>query len=149
MCQLFLTKSHKCFHKGSKATGCTKYVTLPDDYRLSIQRDSIPFKSVYALRTECERYNSRFKATAQERLWVRNKKSAENLNSIAHISLLAIAMAAFVTRHPNLSRSRKLCSRCAWLLSYLYFQSGTAYLRAVSFCPVLNSSLYYYCSIQS
>ena len=105
--------NHKCFHKGAKATGCTKYVTLPNDYRLSIQRDSIAFKTVYALRTECERYNSRFKATSQERLWVRSKKSAENLNTIAHIALLAIATAAFVTRHPKLARSRKLCSRCA------------------------------------
>ena len=58
--------SHKCFHKGSKATGCTKYVTLADDYRLSIQRNSVAVKFVYALRTECERYNSRFKATWQE-----------------------------------------------------------------------------------
>lgn len=105
--------NHKCFHKGSKATGCTKYVTLPDDYRLSIQRDSFTFKSIYAMRTECERYNSRFKATAQERLWVRSQKSAANLNTIAHIALLAIATAAFVTRHPQLARSRKLCSRCA------------------------------------
>ena len=105
--------NHKCFHKGAKATGCTKYVTLPNDYRLSIQRDSITFKTVYALRTECERYNSRFKATSQERLWVRSKKSAENLNTIAHIALLAIATAAFVTRHPKLARSRKRCSRCA------------------------------------
>ena len=36
-------------HKGSKATGCTKDVTLPDDYRLSIQLDSIAFQSVYTL----------------------------------------------------------------------------------------------------
>lgn len=105
--------NHKCFRKGSKATGCTKYVTLPDDYRLSIQRDSVAFKSVYALRTECERYNSRFKATSQERLWVRNKQSASNLNTITHIALLAIAVAAFVTCHPKAARSRKLCSRCA------------------------------------
>ncbi len=105
--------NHKCFHKDSKATGCTKYVTIPDDYRLSIQRDTLEFKSVYALRTECERYNSRFKATSQERLWVRNFHSAENLNTIAHISLLAIAVATFVTRHPKLARSRKLTSRCA------------------------------------
>lgn len=105
--------NHKCFHKGSKPTGCTKYVTLPDDYRLSIQRDSISFKSIYALRTECERYNSRFKDTSQERLWVRNKKSAENLNTIAHIAMLAIATAAFVTRHPKLARSRKRSARCA------------------------------------
>ena len=31
----------------------TKYVTLPNAYRLSIQRDSMTFKTVYALRTEC------------------------------------------------------------------------------------------------
>lgn len=105
--------AHKFFHKESKATGCTKYVTIPNDYRLSIQRDTLEFRSVYALRTECERYNSRFKATAQERLWVRNRHCAENLNTIAHISLLAIAVAAFVTRHPKLARSRKLTSRCA------------------------------------
>lgn len=105
--------AHKCFHKESKATGCTKYVTIPNDYRLSIQRDTLEFKSVYALRTECERYNSRFKATAQERLWVRSRHSAENLNTIAHISLLSIAVAAFVTRHPKLARSRKLTFRCA------------------------------------
>ncbi len=105
--------NHKNFHKDSKATGCTKYVTIPDDYRLSIQRNSLEFKSVYALRTECERYNSRFKATSQERLWVTNLCSAENLNTIAHISLLAIAVAAFITKHPKLARSRKLTFRCA------------------------------------
>jgi len=95
----------KRFKKGAKATGCTKYITIPDDYRLSIDRGSKLFKSVYALRTECERYNSRFKTAGQERLWVRNGKSAENLNSIAHISLLAIALAAVVTQ-------AKLSYRC-------------------------------------
>ena len=49
------------------------------------------FKRLYVLRTECERYNSRFKGTGQERLWVRNGKSAENLNTIAHITALALA----------------------------------------------------------
>ena len=105
--------AHKCFHKERKATGCTKYVTIPNDYRLSIQRDTLKFKSVFVLRTECERYNSRFKATAQERLWVRNRHSVENLNTLAHISLLTVAAAAFVTRHPKLARCRKLASRCA------------------------------------
>lgn len=38
-----------------------------------------------------ERYNSRFKAAGQERLWVRNGSSAENLNTIAHITALAVA----------------------------------------------------------
>jgi hypothetical protein len=104
--------NHKAFKKG-KNTGCTKYITIPDDYRLSINRDAVEFKSVYALRTECERYNSRFKATGQERLWVRNGKSAENLNSVAHISLLAIALAAVVTRSDVSYRCLKSVKRVA------------------------------------
>jgi hypothetical protein len=90
--------NHSAFHNGKKYRGCSKYITIPDDYRLSIDRDCIEFKSVYALRSECERYNSRFKSTGQERLWVRSGRSAENLNTIAHISLLAIALAAVVTQ---------------------------------------------------
>jgi hypothetical protein len=82
-------------------------MTLPDDYRLSIDRDCIPFQSVYALRTECERYNSRFKQSGQERLWIHNKSSAENLNSIAHISMLAIASASIFTHSSSSYRSAK------------------------------------------
>lgn len=104
--------NHKAFKKG-KNTGCTKYITIPDDYRLSINRDTIEFKSVYSLRTECERYNSRFKSSGQERLWVRNGKSAENLNSIAHISLLAIALAAVVTQCKTSYRCFKSVKRIA------------------------------------
>ena len=104
--------NHKSFKKG-KNTGCTKYVTIPDDYRLSINRDTADFKSVYALRTECERYNSRFKASGQERLWVRNGKSAENLNSIAHISLLTIALTASVTKTGVSYRCLKAMKRVA------------------------------------
>ena len=104
---------HKAYHNGKKHRGCTKYITIPDDYRLSIDRDSVAFKSVYALRTECERYNSRFKSTGQERLWVRNRKSAENLNSIAHISLLAIALAAVVTQSGRSYRCLKTAKRAA------------------------------------
>lgn len=46
---------------------------------------------------ECERYNSRFKASGQERLWVRNGNSAANLNTLAHISALAVALAAVLS----------------------------------------------------
>jgi Transposase DDE domain./Transposase domain (DUF772). len=105
--------SHKNFKKGSKATGCTKYYPLSDNYRLSIIRDSIKFKSVYSLRTECERYNSRFKSTGQDRLWVRNAESAQNLNSIAHISLLAVALAAVVTHSKISYRAIKSLKRIA------------------------------------
>lgn len=105
--------NHKNWNNGRKNRGCTKYVTIPDDYRLSIDRDSIAFKSVYALRSECERYNSRFKSTGQERLWVRNQNSAQNLNSIAHISLLAIAVAAVITQAKASYRSIKSVKRIA------------------------------------
>ena len=64
--------NHKNWNNGKKNRGCTKYKTVPDDYRLSIDRSCLCFKRTYALRTECERYNSRFKSTGQERLWVRN-----------------------------------------------------------------------------
>ena len=88
-------------------------MTIPDDYRLSIDRQSVYFKSIYALRTESERYNSRFKSTGQERLWVRNQNSAQNLNSIAHISLLAIALAAVITKAKTSYRSVKTAKRIA------------------------------------
>ena len=105
--------NHVNFKKNGKATGCTKYYPMPDNYRLSINRNSINFKSVYALRTECERYNSRFKSTGQERLWVRNGNSAENLNSVAHISLLAIALASVVTNSTFSYRCFKSVKRIA------------------------------------
>lgn len=57
---------HKCFFNGKMNRGCTKYVTLPDDYRLSIDRSSLSFKKIYALRSEIERYNGRFKRIGQE-----------------------------------------------------------------------------------
>ena len=104
---------HPKFFTGKKSRGCVRKVTIPDDYRLSIDRQCASFKSVYALRTECERYNSRFKAAGQERLWVRNGKSAENLNSIAHISLLAIAIATVVTRAETSYRCLKSVKRVA------------------------------------
>ena len=62
--------NHKNWNNGKKNRGCTKYKTVPDDYRLSIDRSCLCFKRTYALRTECERYNSRFKSTGQERVWV-------------------------------------------------------------------------------
>lgn len=105
--------NHKNWNNGKKNRGCAKYITIPDDYRLSIARTSIQFKSVYSLRTECERYNSRFKSTGQERLWVRNKNSAQNLNTVAHISLLAIALAAVITKSDSSYRSFKNCKRTA------------------------------------
>ena len=89
--------NHKNWNNGKKNRGCTKYQTISDDCRLSIDRECFRFKRIYALRTECERYNSRFKASGQERLWVRNGNSAANLNTLAHISALAVALAAVLS----------------------------------------------------
>ena len=104
--------NHKNWNNGRKNRGCTKYVTIPSDYRLSIDRQCPHFKRTYALRTECERYNSRFKAAGQERLWVRSINSVSNLNTLAHISALAVALAA-VSSGSHSYRSTKLLRRSA------------------------------------
>ena len=105
--------NHKNWNNGKKNKGCTKYITIPDDYRLSIDRECISFKKIYALRTEAERYNSRFKQTGQERLWVHSMNAAKNLNTIAHIALLAVAYAAFITKSKRSLRSLKSAKRIA------------------------------------
>ncbi len=105
--------NHKNWNNGKKNRGCTKYVTVPNDYRLSIDRDCLSFKRTYALRSECERYNSRFKASGQERLWVHNGNSAANLNTIAHIAALTIALAAIAAKRKSSYRSLKSLRRSA------------------------------------
>ncbi|MCC2193103.1 transposase [Gemmiger formicilis] len=104
--------NHKNWNNGKKNRGCTKYKTVPNDYRLSIDRECLRFKRIYALRTECERCNSRFKSTGQERLWVRSGTSAANLNTLAHISALAVALAA-VLHGSHSYRSAKQLRRSA------------------------------------
>ena len=105
--------NHKNWNNGKKNRGCTKYVTVPNDYRLSIDRGCLSFKRTYALRSECERYNSRFKASGQERLWVHNGNSAANLNTIAHIAALTIALAAVAAKRKSSYRSLKSLRRSA------------------------------------
>ena len=41
--------NHKNWKNGKKNRGCFKYITIPDDYRLSIDRDCVSFKKIYAL----------------------------------------------------------------------------------------------------
>lgn len=104
---------HESYYNGRKHRRCTRYITLPDDLRLSIGRNSKYFKSTYSLRTECERYNSRFKNTGQERMWVRNISSVANLNTLAHISLLAVAIAATTANNGQSYRKLKSVKRTA------------------------------------
>lgn len=107
------TCAHKNYFNGKKNRGCTKFVTLPDDYRLSIDRSCISFKKIYAMRTEIERYNARFKKMGQERMWVRSMNAVQNLSTLAHISLLAVATAAVLTQRPSLKLSLKSSMRSA------------------------------------
>ena len=61
--------------------------------------------------TEAERYNSRFKQAGCESVFVRNGNSVKNLNTIAHISLLSIAIAAVITKKDVSYRSVKTLKR--------------------------------------
>ena len=65
------------------------------------------FRSRRFMHSEAERYNSRFKQTGQERLWVHSFNAAQNLNSVAHIALLAVAHATVVTKFESSYRSLK------------------------------------------
>ena len=65
------------------------------------------------LRTEAERYLSRFKQTGQERLWIRSFNAAQNLNTAAHIALLAVASAAVITKSDCSCRCLKSFKRIA------------------------------------
>ena len=107
------TCAHKNYFNGKKNRGCTKFVTLPDNYRLSIDRSCISFKKIYAMRTEIERYNARFKKMGQERMWVRSMNAVQNLSTLAHISLLAVATAAVLTQRSFLKLSLKSSMRSA------------------------------------
>lgn len=104
---------HKNFFNGKKNRGCTKYKTIPNDLRLSTDRSSRVFKQNYSLRTECERYNARFKKAGQERMWVKNMNSVRNLNTFTHISLLGVAIAAINSNHQQEYRKLKTLKRIA------------------------------------
>jgi len=102
---------HEKYFNGKKNRGCVKYITIGTDYRSSINRDSIFFKKIYSLRTESERYNSRWKNLNTEQAYVRNINSVTNLNTIGHICLLTVAIAAIksgcVDKYKSLSGFRR------------------------------------------
>lgn len=96
---------HPKYFNGKKNRGCTRYISIGTDYRASINRESIFFKKVYALRTESERYNSRWKNLNLEKPTVRNINSITNLNTLGHITLLSLALAAIADNQKDKIRS--------------------------------------------
>lgn len=112
-CCPFRTKKDDClcpckhpkYFNGKKNRGCISYISIGTDYRASINRDSIFFKKIYALRTESERYNSRWKNLNLENPIVRNINSITNLNTLGHITLLSLALAAIADNQKDKIRS--------------------------------------------
>lgn len=105
--------NHEKYFNGKKNRGCVKYISIGTDYRASINRDSIFFKRIYSLRTESERYNSRWKNLNTEQAYVRNINSISNLNTIGHICLLTVALAAIKSNCVDKSRSLSGLKRSA------------------------------------
>ena len=83
-------------------------------YRQEIIQDVTLFTSQSAVMFYDKFFSSLdfFKASGQERLWVRNGNSAVNLNTLAHISALAVALAA-VLHGSHSYRSAKQLRRSA------------------------------------
>lgn len=99
--------NHPRYFNGKKTRGCIKYVSICADYRASINRASAYFKSVYSLRSESERYNSRWKNLNTDKASVRNMAAVENLNTVGHICLLALAIAAINSGKTHCLKSLK------------------------------------------
>ena len=93
------------YNNGHKNRGCIKYISTGTDYRASVDETSDYFKLYYSKRTESERYNSRFKNLNLENASVRNIKSVSNLNSLGHICLLTVAIAAIAVGNQDKIRS--------------------------------------------
>lgn len=97
--------NHLKYNNGHKNRGCIKYKSIGTDYRATVDETSAYFKFYYSKRTESERYNSRFKNLNLENASVRNKKSISNLNTLGHIYLLAVALAAILSNKGDKLRS--------------------------------------------
>lgn len=105
--------NHPKYFNGKKNRGCVKYSSTGTDYRASINRDSNYFKSIYTLRTESERYNSRWKNLNMDKASVRNMAAIENLNTIGHICLLAVAITAAKSGKTDCMKSLKNLKKSA------------------------------------
>lgn len=97
--------NHPKYNNDHKNRGCIKYKSIGTDYRAAVDETSDYFKFFYSMRTESERYNSRFKNLNLENASVRNKRSVSNLNTLSHICLLAVAIASILTNKGDNLRS--------------------------------------------
>lgn len=90
----FCPWNHPKFY--SNRYGCTTNIRLKTDtsIRDNIDYGSQTFKKLYALRTSSERIFSRLLVFSMQRSSVKSLHATANLCSLAHISVLAVALAA-------------------------------------------------------
>ena len=90
----FCPWNHPKFY--SNRFGCVTNIRLKTDtsIRDSIDYGSQSFKKLYALRTSSERIFSRLLVFSMQRSSVKGLRATANLCSLAHISVLAVALAA-------------------------------------------------------
>lgn len=104
---------HERFHCG-KRFGCTSYIDITDDARSRVPRESKRYKDTYKMRTEAERYFSRFGPREVEETSCYNYRAIRNQMSIAHLSLSLTALAAAVIlERPENIRRYKTFARTA------------------------------------
>lgn len=91
----FCPWNHPKFY--SNRYGCTTNIRLKTNtsIRDNIDYGSQTFKKLYALRTSSERIFSRLLVFSMQRSSVKGLQATANLCSLAHISVLAVALAAF------------------------------------------------------
>ena len=90
----FCPWNHPKFY--SNRYGCTTNIRIktPSSARDNIDYGSQAFKKIYALRTSSERIFSRLLVFSMQRSSVKGLQATANLCSLAHISVLAVALAA-------------------------------------------------------
>jgi hypothetical protein len=90
----FCPWNHPKFY--SNRYGCTTNIRIktPSSARDNIDYGSRTFKKLYALRTSSERIFSRLLVFSMQRSSVKGLQATANLCSLAHISVLAVALAA-------------------------------------------------------
>ncbi|MCB4790932.1 MAG: transposase [Elusimicrobia bacterium] len=83
--------------KFAKPQGCTAYLRIDPDIRNNIDYGSAKFKKIYNLRTSAERVFSRLINLALRNIPVKGMKAISNYITIAHISVLLVALTAIKT----------------------------------------------------
>jgi hypothetical protein len=89
---------HPKFFKGK---GCNVLTRLESNIRSEIGYDTQKFKELYKKRTSVERIFSRLLAIAMQNPTVRGYRANCNHVTIAHISVLLVALTAYLTGQPD------------------------------------------------